>query len=141
MDMTGYKGKVAEVIAEHGWMIQGVGAEVPFAYTVGLTEYGHPELLMRGLPFKTMQGLLNDLAQPVKEHGRRYQPGERVPEIIRDYDVLLHGPIDPRDGELFQAIYLYGQIDALQVLWPDRDGRFPGEAGFDLPIQARAALL
>lgn len=139
-DMQEYLGQLASVVEEHGWAVQGVGASPPFAYTVGLTECGAPELLMVGLPFTTMQTLLNDLARPVKEAARRYAPGERVPEILRDYDVVIRGPIDPRAGEMFQAINLYGEIDAVQVLWPDKEGRYPDEVGYDSAPQTVVRL-
>lgn len=36
------------VIAEHGWAMQGVtdGGHVMFLYTIGMTQHGHPELLI-----------------------------------------------------------------------------------------------
>lgn len=141
MDVQAYLGQCAALIAEHGWMVQGVGGQPPFAYTIGLTEYGHPELLLTGLDPRRAQPLLNDLARPVKDTGRRYEPGERVPEIIKGYDVLVHGPIDPRQAQMNQALNLYGGIDALQVLWPDKNGIFPGQSGFSLGELEELAVL
>lgn len=126
------KGMVAENVAEHGWTVMGVGGDAvwpTFAYTIGLTELGHPELLMIGLPPPQAQSLLNDMGGAIKV-GRRYTPGERVPQIISHYDVLIRGPINPVRARMIQAINLYGDIDALQVLWPDTGGVFPGETGF-----------
>lgn len=141
VDLQEYMGRCAEVIAEHGWMVQGVGgmgATPGFCYTIGLTEHNHPELLMRGLDIRLMHTLLNDLARPVLEQGVRYQPGDRVPNIVRDYDVLIHGPIEPRAAEMIQALNLYGGIDALQVLWPAADGTFPTveDGSFTQPVAA-----
>lgn len=147
MDVDAYQGKIAGIIAEHGWMIQGVGGgpdSPTFSYTIGLTEFGHPELLMVGLDPRTAQSLLNTMGATVKNLGRAYSPGDRVAEVIAGFDVLLRGPIDPVKAQLIQALNMYGEIDALQVLWPDAEGRFPGEPDFNprfLLMQPLAVLL
>lgn len=59
-------------IDEHGWFVQAVGADryhPPFAYTVGLTDYGHAELLVNGLPRQRAHALLNNVA-----HDALYAP-------------------------------------------------------------------
>lgn len=61
--------RIRSLVATHGHAIQGVFPRagdpgVPFAYTVGLTPAGHPELIVAALDFATMQQILNILAAP-----------------------------------------------------------------------------
>jgi hypothetical protein len=65
-----------EMIRKHGWAIQAVSAEpderIPsFAYTIGLTELGHPELLAFGLTQRNAGSLLNGLGNRVRDGGIR----------------------------------------------------------------------
>ncbi|QIK66540.1 DUF4262 domain-containing protein [Nocardioides sp. HDW12B] len=40
---------------------------------------------------------------------------------------------DPEDAQMNMALRFFGdEVTALQVLWPDPEGRFPGEPGFTL---------
>lgn len=65
LDADGIKKQLRALIAEHGWAVVGVEHDfVPFAYTVGLTEKGLPELLLEGIgPMTGGQAILNELAE------------------------------------------------------------------------------
>jgi hypothetical protein len=124
-----------ETIRTHGWAIQAVSADPdqwqpPFAYTVGLTRFGHPELIVFGLPGPAAAALLNSL-------GTRARSGLR----IADRALFAPGAIGPRavriarlpnpDQVLFTAVSRYGpRVSALQVLFADENGVFPGEQGY-----------
>lgn len=49
-----------------------------FSYTIGLTEHGHPELLVCGLDAQEGWEVLNVLGHDVAGHGQRWRPGDRV---------------------------------------------------------------
>lgn len=49
-----------------------------FGYTIGLTEHGHPELLVPGLVALDSFRLLNNLGHNIVDHGDRLTPGELI---------------------------------------------------------------
>jgi len=69
-----------ETIRRHGWALQAVlGDETgpPFVYTVGLTGFDHPELIVFALGQATAARLLNRLGEYVRLGGR-LGPGDTV---------------------------------------------------------------
>lgn len=126
-------------VRDTGWavlkILEGESETEPaFAYTVGLfRNYGHPELILFGLPLDDMHLMLNDCGKLVKA-GQRLQPGQRVGDILSDgYDVLPREVKAPQSYKehVGRAIAFYKGLDfpLLQVLWPDARNRFPGEPG------------
>jgi hypothetical protein len=156
--ITAYLAHLEGVIAEHGWAIHVVLPpaddpipDPPFAYTVGLSgsRFGHPELLVSGLGRDTAQIVLNDLGERVRA-GQRLHAGQRLGDLLEGVDggavqvelLRVDDAADPR-APLTAANRLYGHggpIDALQVVWPDRNHRFPWEPGYDA-MQAKQLLL
>lgn len=130
MDSAAYL--AAASITKHGWMIQGVAPHVgqtgvSFAYTVGLTTAGLPELTIIGPPIDVSTEILNDAA--------RYSLGA----TINDGDVLENAASVPlrattvTDLEPFKvARALYNPITMLQLVWPDPHGSYPGDPGWTL---------
>lgn len=132
--LDAYLIRVTDLIAEHGWMIQGVfGTEndpTAFSYTVGLTESEKPELFLDTLSPKQSQPILNAAARAVHD-------GTLVPKhgVIFDIDYSVRfkwrGPISTRAAELGMCHRLYVSVEAYQVLWPDTEGRYPDDDGYD----------
>lgn len=134
-----------EVIAgveQYGWYCMVVLARgdepegfVPFAYTVGLWQtYEHPELIIVGaMRPEVLHGLLVVAATNIKD-GRRYAAGERYDDIAERFPAQM-GSVSAanRDAFLTYADWFNGRrpFGALQLLWTDPEGRFPGEAGYD----------
>lgn len=120
------------LIKEHGWMVQGVfpteqDPGVAFAYTIGLTAAGLPELLISGnIGMDVTVHLLNDLA---KMHLREeIKPGDEVAGIA---NVVFHVAECGPDVEVQQARNHYGdKVRVIQIIWPDKEGRYPGDEGF-----------
>ncbi len=119
------------IIDVHGWAVQGVERarlRPPWAYTVGLTPLGLPELVATGLPLGGAARLLNDVAAHVV-HAAAPQPGEQVPlvggpviEIVKVTDPAAHLEI---------AVELYGPgVRALQVVHADDRGHWPWQVGY-----------
>ena len=123
-----------ETIRHHGWAMQAVLADEdgpPFVYTVGLSGFGHPELILFATTQATAATVLNDLGELVRA-GRVLAPGQQV--RLRSGTVhLLTFPAS--DDWLFAANDLYRlpgapPVPALLVVPADDLVPTPGE---DLP--------
>lgn len=101
-----------------------------FAYTIGRTMKDRPELLVTGsLPPEALGMILNETARVDDE--RPISAGDSVDEVLDGYPVRIVRVTDPKTAGMTMALHYMGDdIDALQVLWPDSAGRFPGEPGF-----------
>lgn len=125
---------VQERLVDPGWAVMYVMDSPPFAYTVGLTaSYGHPEVVLYGLPQGDAMGLLNNLARRVKA-GERFGHGQRVSRLMAEHDALLaHVPAEYREGVCSIASDLYAgtAFEVLQLIWPDPAGKFPGDPGYE----------
>jgi Domain of unknown function (DUF4262) len=136
-----------DLIARYGWAVTAVLPTptdpcTPFAYTVGLTERAQPELVIAGLDPLIAQALLNDLAQRVIDHSAQLTHGQRLTDLIAGYDAaLVDGPIT-QDLYPGTAIGRYGadRVALRQIVWPDRDGRFPWDPGYAYPPQAQPLI-
>ncbi|MGC4885758.1 DUF4262 domain-containing protein [Micromonospora sp. DT227] len=138
----------SEIIDRVGWAVTLVhpdaddaGDSTPFAYTVGLTAHGHPELLIAGLDPATAQQLLNDLATRVYDRAERFSDGQRVGDLIAGHDaVIIDGTAT---DQLYPgaAIARYDQqVRLQQILWPDPQGHLPGEAGYAYPPSVQPVI-
>jgi len=127
-----YLDHMRDLIRRIGWAVQAVersGLHPPWAYTVGLTEAGCPELVATGLSATRAVELLNDVAVHLKHSDAVLRPGEQIP--------LVGGPLieivelSEPSAHLFVATELYGQrIKAVQLVHADDRGRWPWEAGY-----------
>jgi hypothetical protein len=138
---------LAQVIRTHRFAVQYVGpgdqpGEPPFGYTIGLFGLGHPELVVVGVGHDIGHGMLNRLGRSVVG-GRNLVPGEVVHDDAGR--PLLTVEALPNPGEvLFSANRFYERPDefsvpALQLTWPDAEGRFPWEPRYvyDPDVQPR----
>lgn len=129
-----YEAWQRETIRAHGWALQAVlGDEEspPFVYTVGLTGFGHPELIIFATTQATAAAVLNELGELVRE-GERLEAGELV-LLTRGLVHLLSFPDSER--WLFATNDLYrtpGEppVPALLVV---ADGELEEAPGEDLP--------
>lgn len=141
---------IRKAVEQHGWSVQlippGDGPNAPpFAYTVGLhRSLGSPELIIFGLAQDVMQRILNGCGAHVRSGGSM-KVGEELTGIIRGY------PLRVRKVESAESIKEHAgyalwfnspdPFELFQVLWPDKQGRFPGEDGVDPVIAQRQPLL
>jgi Domain of unknown function (DUF4262) len=124
-----YFDEVRETIRKHGWMVQYVESDrTPLAYTIGLHDWGLPELLMTAASPQRATRLLNTLARDAMA-GTALTPGKqiKIPAGPRVEIVEMSRP----DAHLKFAVALGGpDIRALQVVWADGRGRWPWSAAF-----------
>ncbi|MFI7608501.1 DUF4262 domain-containing protein [Micromonospora sp. NPDC049366] len=123
-----YLESVEGVIREHGWMVQFVFPTenepgVPFAYTVGLTAKGRPELVIAGLPDQVAGQLLNMAAEASLQ--APFEAGQTVDDLATVPFRVVTADL----AEVGMARNLYGdeRVSALQLVWPARNGAFPWE--------------
>lgn len=81
--LLGYLTDVQALIDEHARALQWVSDTIPMTYTVGLSRWGHPDLLVFGVGHTTAAELLNDLAGRVPV-GERLIHGDRPEWLLAD---------------------------------------------------------
>ena len=118
-------------LGEECWVVIGVSGDKyrpPYAYTVGLTGHGKPEIVVTGLPQQRSTDLLNDVAAHLV-HADPPTAGDQVPlvdgpliEIVQVAEPTVHLPV---------AAELCGeQLTALQLVYADDRGHWPWDRGF-----------
>lgn len=115
-----------------------------FCYTVGLLKtYGHPEIICFGLSSKAATEVLNNIADIIKS-------GQKI-ELKKVYDNFFIN-VDSQFIEVDQRyiknylgydIWFYETLDipSLQLVWADRENKFPWEDTFDQELIYRQPLL
>jgi hypothetical protein len=132
--MSVFAENVRQDIDQYGVSVIHVGdVDPPFAYTVGLWQaHKHPELIVFGLPGQVMWNLLNAIAKLVKE-GQRFTDKT----VLQGFGGKFGVTVAPADSKYLDAYFGFGlgfyeeTFPIAQVLWPDSNGHFPGEANFD----------
>jgi hypothetical protein len=119
------------LIDRFGWAVVGLEGDrihPAWAYTLGLTPHGKPELVVTGLPLPRATQLLNAVAPYVLDTAVP-RPGEQVlleggpmMEVVRVAEPTAH---------LVTAVEFYGpRIKALQLTYADDRGHWPWCPGF-----------
>lgn len=131
--------KIEVNITRYGWHSTGVfGGGECFTYTTGLAAGDHPELVIAGLPPETAHGLIGSAVKIIRS-GTLLAPGKDYTGIAKGFPVRFRVvDQDACKHPLSVTTRFYGRrVAALQLLWPDPQGRFPGEPGCD-PLMAAA---
>lgn len=102
--------------------------ETPFAYTIGLFGWGHPELLVFGLDRRIAALLLDDVAERVRAGGD-VAPGDVLSFAGWSHRTTVEAVPNPGDiviaANRFYRRPADTSVDVLQLTYDDRDGRFP----------------
>jgi len=118
-------------IDRFGWAVVGIEDDQvhpPWAYTLGLTPRGRPELVVTGMPLPRATWLLNAVARYVVDTAVP-RPGEEV--LMEDGPLMEVVRVAEPSAHLFTAVEFYGEgIQALQLAWADERGHWPWDAGF-----------
>jgi hypothetical protein len=111
-----------------------VKSEPPWGYSVGLKHnFMAAEIIISGLPYELTITAINDLADRYKE-GDRFADGDVVEKIV-NVPITLRA-VDPSQFPEYMGMALDfngGQFEALQVVWPSRDGAWPWDDGASPP--------
>jgi len=136
---------IAENIRKHGWQFQFVfdenGESEDFGYSIGFEEsFGHPEIMIFGLPRETMHAILGDLAQDIRS-GNMIAPGEKVPGVLSgDFEVMFK-PIRQEflpDYAGTATRYYEDGIRVYVMFWPDKNNVLPTEEHCEVTVQNEA---
>lgn len=126
-----YLDYVRGVIAEHGWAVQGVERDrihPPWAYTVGLTAHGEPELVVTGMPLRRAARLIHDVAGHIR-HAAAPRPGDQI--ALRGGPLTEIVKVAVPSAHLVMAVEMYGPgLRALQVVHADDRGHWPWDTGY-----------
>jgi hypothetical protein len=138
---------VAEDIGTVGWSVPAEpGDELapPWAYTVGLwLSYQGPELIMAGLPVEHMTTILSYVADRIAD-GAGVDVADEIGGICPCSLTIRPVHVSWRRTNMFSIsdrYYGYVRPTYLQVVWPDRRGRYPGERGFQAKYEGRQPML
>ena len=138
--------ELAADVAQHQWVVLKIATpkQAEYAYSVGLgRSFGHPELVVTGLDDETMQELINDVGEAV-EAGRRFADGDLSPDFLEGYDVAFRAvPAALHDTHFAWATRFYDgePFGVLQVVYPDRDRKWPWDAGVSPDLKRGQPLL
>ncbi|WP_207426651.1 DUF4262 domain-containing protein [Pedobacter sp. SYSU D00535] len=138
--------KFASDIEKYGWIVLMIPASdyLPsFAYTVGLLKhFNHPELICFGMKEQVANQILNDAGELIRK-------GEVI-KTETNYDLFENSraefiKVDKRSiGDYFGyaiSYYKTAELPALQLVWTDRNNRFPWEDGFEEVFRYKQPLL
>ena len=134
-------------VAEHGWHhvhVHPREGNPMWSFSVGLFRtWGQPDVLLSGLEMDTCHDLMNTAADAARA-GRGCAPGDRSDDFVEGYEVaFLAVRPDWYASFLGYAQWFHGSsagFPVLQLVWPDRDGRFPWEPGCTLDPAAQPLL-
>jgi hypothetical protein len=134
--------KIEWMIDTHGWAIEPVEADVSaehprggYVYTIGYPEaFGFPDVVLFGLTPSAARGLFDMIADLLRG-------GTEIPvgiELTGLFDGDLRCVFAPIADELIADWFPTGwkwrrgaAFQVVQLLWPDRNGFLPYEAGYD----------
>lgn len=125
-------------------MVDSTNYSPSFAYSIGLTKtYNHPEIICFGLPNDLSHEIINDVAELVK-NGEIIESRKNYSNIfINSRAMFLE--IDKRNiSDYFGAglnYYDNEEFNALQLVWTDRNDKFPWEENFEEEFLYRQPLL
>ncbi|OBJ85262.1 DUF4262 domain-containing protein [Mycobacterium asiaticum] len=125
-----YLDELRDIIADHGWVVQYVEHDArPFAYTIGLTDRGLPELLITGMLPQRSTRILNSIAHQIVDDGMVLLPAVHI-----DYQgefLLEVVEVENPDVHLKFAVRLCEPpLRAFQLVWTDDRRRWPWDRGW-----------
>jgi Domain of unknown function (DUF4262) len=135
-------------VRKHGCHILGIpDAEPRFDFSIGLyLNYGHPELIIFGLPSGNSTGIINDVRNRAAA-GHKFSDGDISNDLLEEgFKVCFwQVPFDVYRDYLGTACWFYAPsriaFPCLQIVWSDQNGRFPWEAGCLPHVKERQTLL
>jgi hypothetical protein len=136
--------EIAEVVREHGWY----GASIsdhkpPFLYSIGLMQTcRHPEFILFGLDVDNAGVLFSALVQEI-QRGRSFaEPGVHIINLDGEHHRVGFRRVHPTQHPLYLGFAMgycrhigrMGELEAMQVFWPDSAGKFPFDIGCDVAV-------
>jgi hypothetical protein len=136
--------EIAEIVREHGWFAADVNDGNPaFMYTIGLMQTcSHPEIIVFGLHSPSAYALLATLFDDIRAGRSFAEPGVYTLSIGNDQHRVGFRHVDETQHPLYLGFAMgfmrnlgrIGELEAVQAFWPDKDGKFPFDAGCDYSV-------
>jgi hypothetical protein len=134
--------KFVQRIREHGWLGTHVMPDDKgpgFSYTTGFwLKFRFPELILFSMSQENAQDTFWHIYREI-EAGRRFPVGEPTGEIFENGAAVLL-PVSPEQyrAHLGWSRWFYGNdgFECLQLVFPDRGGRFPWTPGSSADFRA-----
>jgi hypothetical protein len=134
---------IPELVRQHGWSAVNVyDADPPFLYTVGLIpSFNHPELILFGLESQQAHSILSALVRRIRS-GEFFRVSGILSGVLPEGRVIGVRPVHATQHSLYlgraMAFCMYvgmmDEIEAMQIYWPDKSGKFPFEGGCDFNV-------
>jgi hypothetical protein len=133
---------IAENVERYGWHAISISdIAPPFVYTVGLMgTFAHPEAIIFGLEPRQAHAILSVVVKNLRA-GSRYEEAGKYDNVLKDNSIgVRQVHVSHHEHYLGYAmgfcrhIGRLGELQAVQLFWPDRDGRFPFEPNCDLDV-------
>lgn len=134
----------AEDVRTHGWSLASISDhKPPFQYTVGLMHTcRHPEFIVFGLEADNGHALISGLVREIRAGRSFAEPGIQVVRVGGDDHRVGFRRVHTTQQELYlgfamgflTSIGRIGELEAVQVFWPDACGRFPFEVSCDSAV-------
>lgn len=128
---------IRETIKEYGWYVALFESDdyLPsFAYTIGLYKtYNHPEIIAFGLSADVLGSLLNVVGESVKS-GVKIETNKIYKDFIENSSLQFLPVLKEHYSEyLGYGSAYYGNRDypVIQMVWPDKEEKYPWEKGFN----------
>lgn len=137
---------VQQAVAQQGWTIQPILGDIPYCYTAGLSlrllgEAAAGEVLLSGVAPERACAVLNHVARLVLEGKLRPDESQAFGGIFQGVPARFRALSDRHASAALRLANVLLDADAgaaggkgatgWQLLWPDAQGRFPGEPGCD----------
>ncbi len=136
-----YRAKTLDLISKFGWVVQGVGGSEtspPFLYSVGLCQLGLPEIIVVGaFPPNLVKKLINNVGNKMKTSGA-FVDWSRSIEITKMFSVVfreLSAEAATEHCRMVAEFFGTGR-KVLQLILPDKDGKFPWDNDCEWKFQA-----
>lgn len=133
-----YEQDIAANVDRHSWAAILVYDVSPsFVYSVGLMfSFEHPELIIFGLDDegrKVLRAIVEDIRS-----GRSFADPSAYEGVLAE-GLIATRPVHPSQHERYLGYAMgycreqgrIGELEAVQVFWPDQAGRFPFDPGCD----------
>lgn len=130
--------KLLSDINRVGWhvvMIPEEDGTPGWSFSVGLFKtFGHPEVVVFGLPLELSQEVINGLGTEIKK-GTMFESGKEYSEILEGVQCTFR-PVDLRWYRPFLGYagwyYRSFEFPVLQCIWPDKEQNYPWEPRFKI---------
>lgn len=128
--------RTMETIIKHGHEVRFIFPNSSngyrFWYSVGRSLNYLPEFLLTG-PLAPGVGhwIINEAAKLYDKEP--FGAGDELPSgtLLEGYPVRIVKVDNPERAEMFGATDHFSDVTALQIVWPDMNGYFPGESGYE----------